>query len=301
MKASFIPGVLLSEQFYREAVRPVLIDHFPDLKHAAALIGDGSEVLGFDNEMSTDHHWGPRLLLFVREEEQAYAGQIHQLLAESLPVEFRGYPTNFTEPDPEDAGTQLLQPISQGPVNHRVTLQTVRGFFLDCLGFDVAQTPQAADWLTFSEQRLRALTGGAIYHDDVGLRQACSAFTYYPRDVWLYQLAAAWTRIGQDEHLMGRAGVVGDEVGSAVIGARLVRDIMRMCFLLERTYAPYPKWFGTAFKQLACGPDLWPILLGAGHAQTWLEREANLVQAYEYLAVRHNALGLTETMPMVVP
>jgi hypothetical protein len=29
---------------------------------------------------------------------------------------------------------------------------------------------------------------------------------------------------------MGRAGLAGDEIGSALIGARLVRDIMRLCF-----------------------------------------------------------------------
>jgi hypothetical protein len=66
---------------------------------------------------------------------------------------------------------------------------------------------------------------------------------YYPRDVWLYLLAAGWARIGQEEHLMGRAGTVGDEVGSALIGARLVRDIMRLAFIMERTYAPCAKWF----------------------------------------------------------
>ncbi len=38
--------------------------------------------------------------------------------------------------------------------------------------------------------------------------------------------------------------MIGDEVGSALIGSRLVRDIMRLCFLMEQTYAPYAKWFG---------------------------------------------------------
>jgi hypothetical protein len=33
--------------------------------HAAALLDSGSEVLGFDDAMSTDHHWGPRVLLLL--------------------------------------------------------------------------------------------------------------------------------------------------------------------------------------------------------------------------------------------
>ena len=67
-------------------------------------------------------------------------------------------------------------------------------------------------------------------------------------------------RLNQEEHLMGRAGMVGDEIGSAVIGARLVRDLMHLCFLMERKYAPYPKWFGTAFARLACEAELCPVL-----------------------------------------
>lgn len=297
MSTAFIPGAKICEQFYTEAVRPILNRAFPRVKHAAALIGSGSEVLGFDDEVSTDHHWGPRVMLFVEEESQPVAEQITQALAQSLPYEFHGYPTNFTPPDPDDNGTQLLQPVTSGPINHRVTVQTLRGFFMDYLGFDIEQALEPADWLTLSEQHLRTVIGGAIYHDDIGLEKVRSLFTYYPHDVWLYLLAAGWTRIGQEEHLMGRAGMVGDEVGSAIIGARLVRDIMRLCFLMEKTYAPYPKWFGSAFKQLPGAPELWPVLQGALRADTWQQREHSLVKAYEQLAIRHNALKLTEPLP----
>ena len=54
-----------------------------------------------------------------------------------------------------------------------------------------------------------------------GWRRCAAKFAYYPHDVWLYLMAAGWSRIGQEERLMGRAGLVGDELRSAVIGARL--------------------------------------------------------------------------------
>ncbi len=47
----FIPGVQLNEMFYREAVAPILAGAFPDLRYSAALIGHGSDVLGFDSEL----------------------------------------------------------------------------------------------------------------------------------------------------------------------------------------------------------------------------------------------------------
>ena len=298
MKATFIPGLKLSEEFYREIVRPILDSSFPGLAHAAGLIDGGSEVLGLDDETSMDHNWGPRVMLFLSEEDyRNYSEQIKQLLANQIPFEFKGYPTNFTTPTLENGGAQVLKPIARGPVNHRVSIQTVYRFFTDYLGFDLGQPLVPADWLTFSEQRLLTITRGSVFHDGLGLNAMRSRFNYYPLDVWLYLLAAAWTRIGQEEHLTGRAGMVGDEVGSALIAARLVRDGMRLCFLMEKTYVPYPKWFGSAFKQLNCAGTLWPVFQGVLRSETWQDRESFLVQAYEYIAVRHNELKLTEPLP----
>jgi hypothetical protein len=321
---SFIPGIELCRRFYWEAVRPVLDAEFPNLKHSAALIGYGSEVLGFDTEMSADHHWGPRVMLFLAPDDHArYHEALHETFRRRLPHRFLGYPTNFAEPDPEDKGTRLLQATDSGPVEHRVETYTIEGYVRDYLGIDLPaprslhpqmQTDGAhlndrstsedaelrsvgglapADWLSIPQQRLRTFTGGAVYHDDLGLADVRARFDYYPKGVWLYLLASSWQRIGQEEHLMGRAGHAGDELGSRLIAARLVHDAMQLCFLMERQYAPYPKWFGTAFMRLHAGPELAPTLQRVLDAQTWQTRGDYLATATEYLAAKHNALGLT--------
>ncbi|HVF57686.1 MAG TPA: DUF4037 domain-containing protein [Pyrinomonadaceae bacterium] len=296
--SDFIHGVELCRLFFQEAVEPVLEAEFPGLRYAAALLGSGSEVLGFDDEMSSDHGWGPRCDLFLDEADYAdRRGAIDEALRRKLPHSFRGYPTSFTSPDPNDNGTQHLQFVESGPVNHKVEMMTVRSFFEDYLGFDIRERIEAADWLTFPEQKLRTITSGAVFRDDIGLQSIRVRFAYYPEDVWLYLLAAGWARVGQEEHLMGRAGSVGDEIGSALIGSRLVRDVMRLCFLMERQYAPYPKWFGTAFARLACAEKLSPSLRGAQTAADWRERERHLAVAYEHIASMHNALGITGPLP----
>jgi hypothetical protein len=85
-----------------------------------------------------------------------------------------------------------------------------------------------------------------------------------------------------------------------VLAARLARDLMRLCFLLERRYAPYPKWFGTAFKELAAASEVGPPLERATAATDFPRREEALVEAFEAVARRHNALGLTEEIDPTV-
>ena len=65
MDEIFIPGLRLAGDFYAEVVRPLLEEEFPALRYAAALLGPGSEVLGFDTRRSADHDWGPRLQVFL--------------------------------------------------------------------------------------------------------------------------------------------------------------------------------------------------------------------------------------------
>lgn len=294
----FIPGLQLCGDFYHETIRPIINSHYPNVSYAAALIGHGSEVLGFDDAMSTDHHWGPRLMLFLlRSDHDQIAAPLGQILAQELPYTFHGYSTHYSAPDPNDNGVQHPVFISTGPVNHRVEILTAEDFFADYFGLDLQADLTPAIWLTLPQQKLRTFTAGAVYHDGIGLEAHRERLRWYPHDVWIYLLAAAWTRLGQEEHLMGRAGIRGDEVGSALIGARLVRDLMRLCFLMDRQYAPYPKWFGTAFQKLDCAAELSPHLQAALTAATWKERENHLVPAYEAVARRHNQLGLTDPLP----
>lgn len=285
--AAFIPGLQLSEAYYREAVRPILDAAFPGLTHAAALIGYGSDVLGYDTERSTDHGWGPRCWLFLPDADfPAYQPRIDAAMQSRLPQTFYGYPTRFSR------GANVVM-APDGPVHHYVLISSLPGFFIQRLGFDPTGAITAADWLTCPQQQLLEMTRGAVFHDGFGvLTVGRERLVYYPDDIWRALLAAQWQRISQEEAFVGRCGEVGDELGSAVVAARLVREIMRLCFLMERQYAPYSKWLGTAFSRLACGPILVPTLRDVFHAETWRERERPLGVAYEMVARMHNALGI---------
>jgi hypothetical protein len=290
---TFIPGLDLSRRFYTDVVHPILAEAFPSLCYAAGLIGSGSEVLGFDTEMSTDHSWGPNVHFFLQDEDESVAERIYEVLNQHLPTTFLGYPVRFV-PVPNEPRSVVPATDSDTNTHYLIHPVTLSAYLRHYFGLELHTPLTVADWLTIPSQKLRAFTSGAVFEDTIGdLTSMRQQLAWYPQDIWLYLLAAGWTRIAQEEHLMPRAGYVGDELGSALIGSRLVRDSMSLCFLMERQYAPYAKWFGTAFQQLACAEIMAPLLWQAQQASTWQERMAGLARVYQHLAELHNALGIT--------
>jgi hypothetical protein len=275
---AFIPGIELAQRFYAEEVQPLLEREFRGLPHAAALIGPGSEVLGFDTARSTDHDWGPRVQLFLSPGDDP--PQLRDLLANRLPDSFAGWPR--------------VRPVE---------VLELGAYCVDLLGFDPRHGASTQHWLTTPAQRLAEMTAGAVFRDDTGeLTAVRETLRWYPDDVWRFVLAGQWMRISQEEPFVGRCGEVGDELGSAVIAAGLARAVMRLCLLMARRYPPYSKWLGTAFARLPGVQAVHDGLTAAAHAGTWTARQAGLCQAYEATAARHNALGLTPPLdPTVRP
>ena len=305
MDYPFVKGLDLSELLYVQAVKPILAGRFPDLSYSSALIGPGSDVLGFDTPQSMDHDWGPRLMLFLTEAGYAaYRDEIDQALQRDLPAEIHGYPTHFGR---HDDGAAVMTTSEGSPIQHGVRFFTVQRYFKSVLKFDPTGDLQAVDWLCVPENVLLMLTAGRVFHDGLGqgaapngLESIRARLRYYPGDVWLYRLAAQWRRIAQEEAFMGRCGQVDDDLGSCLVAARLVRDLMQLCFLMERRYAPYTKWLGTAFAQLNCAPQLAPVLTQVLAGDTWQARQEHLTTAYEFVAKLHNDLGVTPPLPTQV-
>lgn len=291
MAQSFVPGVELARRFYRQEVEPILHRHFPGLVHTAALIGTGSEVLGFDTHRSTDHDWGPRLQLFLHPNDvREHRSTINERLADLLPTTFLGYPTNL-EPV-GDGRTRIMRATPANP-NHGVVVADLDDWFHRHLGFRPLGTVTLFDWLATPTQTLAEVTSGAVFHDGLGrLDAARNRLAWYPEDVWRYVLAGQWQRLSQEEAFVGRCGEVGDNLGSAVVTGRLVRDLVRLCLLMARRYPPYNKWLGSAFAALPGSTQLTPALTEALAATNWRDREHHLATAYEIVAAQQNALGL---------
>lgn len=292
----FIPGLELARRYYGEVVRPLLDRHAPGLVHSAALIGWGSDVLGYDSARSADHNWGPRCLIFVGSGDASRIDEINSTMAAELPPTFLGWPTRYPDVTKADA-----------PVKHWVDVAELGGWLTRRLGFDPRAGIGLADWLATPTQRLAELTSGAVFHDELdkldspgGLTAARQALRWYPDDIWRYVLACQWQRISQEEPFPGRCAEAGDELGSALITARLVRDSVRLVMLMRRRYPPYSKWLGTAAAGLEGASALVGHCYQAITAMTWPDRERALGSVFEELGRVHNELALTKPIEATV-
>lgn len=278
MTPEFVPGLELAQRYFTDIVEPVLTQ----VQYSAALIGAGSEVLGFDTERSRDHDWGPRLLVFLESDP----APVLRAVESAIPEQFLGYRTRFVQTD--------------GPAKHGIHVVQLDDWLRRHLGFDPRLGMDTADWLALPTQRLAEITAGGVFHDDLGLNEIRRQLEWYPEDVWRFILLCQWTRIGQEIAFAGRCAEVGDELGSIVVASRLVRDLIRLNLLMERRYPPYSKWLGTAFSRLQVAEFLEPVLRRAMTGSTWTDREDELCRAYEFTARRHNELGLTAPLPTSV-
>ncbi|HJD23203.1 MAG TPA: DUF4037 domain-containing protein [Firmicutes bacterium] len=291
-RPAFLPGLALSESFYRECAAPLLERTFPGLSYSAGLLGYGSDVLGYDDAISTDHMWGPRFYLFLCEEDRPRFPAVWDALCTGLPAEYKGFSVHFSPPDPADHGVRHPEAPAGGRVTPLIFLHTPEEFTRQYLGHGPDEALSCADWLSMSEHRLLAFTSGKLFRDDLGIAAIQERFRFYPDTVRDYLIASQWSLIAEEQAFPRRCADRGDVLGSRLIAARIVERLMRLCFLYQGRYAPYSKWLGTAFRRLPHDPDLPAALEKAVEAPSSEEREKAMIRAQILVADQHNRSGL---------
>jgi hypothetical protein len=255
-----INGLELARAFYADVIEGLL-----DVPHTACLIGEGSEVLGFDTDRSTDHEWGPRAQIFV---DPAEVNRVRERVDGLLPDAYRGYPTRWFS-------------LIEGRDTHHVEINTLEAWLADRLPTIPADEPETASWLAI-------LTA---------MRQR---FAWYPVDLWRWLIASQWHLIGNVEPYLGRTLELGDRRGARLIAARLCRMIMEMAYLQERAFQPYEKWFSRGFSELDAATTLGPHLDLILESEPRSDVDGPVQSALSLLAARHNALDITAAVRPVI-
>src|SRR5262249_1884044 len=140
-------------------------------------------------------------------------------LTQRLPVSFRGFSTSFARPHARPVR------IDGPPVAHWIDIVTPEQFLRAQIGVADPSRLTPIDWLTIHEPRLLSVPAGALFRDDLGFEATRRQLAFYPDDVRLHLIAAEWQKIAQEQAFPGRAGSRGDEVGSAIVAARLAESL----------------------------------------------------------------------------
>jgi hypothetical protein len=101
----------------------------------------------------------------------------------------------------------------------------VQQYFLDQLGLDVSVAWDAYDWVSLSEQRLCAMTAGAVFHDELDLEKVRLRARLLSQRRLAVLVACRLVAGAPGDESCGRAGYAGDELGSALIASEIVSGL----------------------------------------------------------------------------
>jgi hypothetical protein len=183
-----------------------------------------------------------------------------------------------------------------------VEVTSVRAFLLSRVGVETTRALESSDWLAMTGQAVLEVIAGPVFEDRAGEITAWrERLLWYPPEVQRFALAGAWWRIEEEFPFIGRTGARGDDLGSRIIAARIVRSIMQIGYLLDRRWAPYAKWFGTVFRELPSAVTAAAPLSEALDADEWPARERALGSALTALAAHQASVGLPVVEPLMRP
>ena len=273
-------GIELCKAYYEAYGIPMLSEQFSDVidRIAVGLVGEGSECLGYDDEISQDHDFEPGFCLWItKEDEREFGFKLERAYAK-LPKEFMG----FTRAP--------LSPV--GGNRHGVLV--IDDFYKKFLG--TPNVPETYDqWFSIPAATLRTVVSGDIWKDDLGVFSSVRNVLKqgYPEDVRLKKLAAHTIMMNQaGQHNLGRC-LARDEMGSAQLCiAEFIRHAISAIYLLNNVYEPFYKWAYRGIREL---PLLWELESALTSLPSSENPEALVEEIAHAFAAAYREQGISNT------
>ena len=232
-------GLEISKAYFEEFGLPMLEEQFPDVLPliAAGLFGSGSECLGYDDDVSSDHDMEPGFCIFLPGEDKVdrrTAFLLERAYAK-LPREYGGLRRS------------LMSPV--GGARHGVF--RTGEFFAEKTGSSDGILTNG-QWLSLPEQALLECTNGVIFTDHYGevslIRQRLA---FYPEDIFKKKLAGQLLLMAQSgQYNYARCLKHGENAAAQLAVNEFVKSTISAVFLLNRRYQPYYKWSFRALREL---------------------------------------------------
>ncbi|MCM1179101.1 MAG: DUF4037 domain-containing protein [Clostridium sp.] len=237
-----ISGARLCREYYEQYGIRMITDQFKDYESKIAVghVGEGSDCFGFDDDISTDHDFGPGFSMWVSKDTYDKIGKDLQQAYMALPDEFMGYKRVHSRHGGERFGVCIIEDFYE---------RVLSGGHL----------PQKdTDYLNLEDCYLAASINGEVYRDDEGvftdIRNQLKAG--YPEGVKLLKLAQKAALYGQNgQYNYVRCAKRREWAAAFLAKADAMRFAMQTVFLIAGVYAPHDKWMHHAMKNIC--PDLY--------------------------------------------
>ena len=281
-------GIELSKEYFEAFGKEVLETEFsaalPLL--AVGLVGGGSECLGFDDEVSTDHDFEPGFCIFLPDEEtvdRRTAFLLERAYAK-LPKEFMGFQRS------------PLNPV--GGNRHGVI--RMEDFFLEKVGSRGGRL-SLGQWFSVPEQGLLEATSGAVFFDNLGkFSEIRKRLGYFPEDIRLKKLSGHLLLMAQSgQYNYNRCILRGNTAAAQMAVFEFTKSALHTIYLLNRTYMPYYKWSFRGLEGLPILGDLTgdlEYLISSGNSTDEANKKRDLIESIcGKISDELRLLGLTET------
>lgn len=232
-----LKGAELCRRYFEVFGRPMLRRNFPEYldKIACGLAGEGSECLGFDDELSADHDFGPSFVIWVDDETYEKIGTELQAAYDLLPKTYMGIKRLITTHGTGRTGVVRISDFLRK--------------FTGC-----GHVPEGLEeWLGTDDSLLACAVNGEIYMDYSG------EFEDIRRRIRVSEpLAARLKKLAQQLALAGQSGQYnytravrrGDNAAAFVALSDFMQSAARAAHILCKKYAPYSKWLFKSAGQL---------------------------------------------------
>lgn len=234
-------GLELAEKYFEEVGKPMLLKKYPQYyeRMAVGLVGQGSECFGFDDEISTDHDFGPAFCIWLNEQDFQEAGFQINMDYELLPKEFMGVPA------------RVVSTNGGG----RVGVHEIGAFYQSFIGN--RKVPEnLLEWLYIPEGYLATATNGKVFVDNLGEFSTIRGklLEFYPEDVRKKKIAARAAVMAQSgQYNYARLMKRGEYVGASLALSEFIKNTISMVHLLNKRYMPFYKW---CFRSMTTLPKL---------------------------------------------
>ena len=263
-------GIELSKEYFEAFGKEVLETEFsaalPLL--AVGLVGGGSECLGFDDEVSTDHDFEPGFCIFLPDEEtvdRRTAFLLERAYAK-LPKEFMGF---------------IRSPLNPVGGNRHGVIR-MEDFFLEKVGSRDGRL-SLGQWFSVPEQGLLEATSGAVFFDNLGkFSEIRKRLGYFPEDIRLKKLSGHLLLMAQSgQYNYNRCILRGNTAAAQMAVFEFTKSALHTIYLLNRTYMPYYKWSFRGLEGLPILGDLTgdlEYLISSGNSTDEAEKKTAIIE-----------------------